>query len=74
MIVESPTGPLPRTPEEADALEYAARRFAYLTYRKHTRPYRRAFRGIISRREAERFVISRARVAARAIQSAQETS
>lgn len=34
---------------------------AYKKYRKMTRPYRRAFRGIITRREAERFIESRVR-------------
>lgn len=43
---------LPPTPEDA-ALE------AYCKYRKATRPFRRAFRGIITRREAELFVRAR---------------
>lgn len=58
----------PPTPKPLPPIE--ARR----AYRKHTRPYRRAFRGIISRRDAERFYISRARKTARAIQTAQENS
>lgn len=57
--------PLPRTPEEAAVL-------AYRTYRKNTRPFRRVFRGVISRREAERFFISRARKTQRAIEAAKE--
>lgn len=47
------------TPERLPATPELAAREAYLTYRKHTRPFRRAFRGIITRREAERFVIAR---------------
>jgi hypothetical protein len=43
---------------------------AWKSYRKNTRPFRRAFRGIISRKEAERFFISRARKSARAIEEA----
>jgi hypothetical protein len=33
----------------------------YVAYRRHTRPFRRAFRGIITRKEAERFVVGRLR-------------
>jgi hypothetical protein len=62
-----PPKQLPRTPEEAAVL-------AYREYRRATRPFRSTFRGIISRREAERFFISRARKTARAIQAAQEAS
>lgn len=43
---------LPATPEEAVA-------DAYRQYRKHTRPFRRTFRGIISRKEAEMFIKAR---------------
>lgn len=62
LVTPEPPRP-PRTPEEA-----------YKAYRKSTRPYRRAFRGIISRRDAERFFTSRARKTTRAIHEAQETS
>jgi hypothetical protein len=59
--------PLPRTPEEA------AQR-AYREYRRNTRPFRRVFRGVIPRREAERFVIARMKKQARAIAAAEEAS
>jgi hypothetical protein len=59
--------PLPRTPEEA------AQR-AYREYRRHTRPFRRVFRGVISRREAERFAIARMKKQARAIAAAEEAA
>jgi hypothetical protein len=59
--------PLPRTPEEAAQL-------AYRQYRKNTRPFRRVFRGVISRRDAERFVIARMKKQARAIAAAEEAS
>lgn len=36
----------------------------YKKYRKMTRPYRRAFRGIISRREAERLFLTGVKAAA----------
>jgi hypothetical protein len=58
---------LPSTPEEA------AQR-AYREYRRHTRPFRRVFRGIITRRDAERFLIARMRKTQRAIEAAEETS
>lgn len=45
----------PVTPEPPKSPQEAAYR-AYLLYRQHTRPFRRVFAGIISRREAERFV------------------
>lgn len=59
--------PLPLTPEDA------ARR-AYRDYRARTRPFRRTFRGIITRREAERFLIARIQKTQRAIAAAQEQS
>lgn len=43
---------LPDTPEEARAL-------AWRHYRKLTRPHRRIFGGILTRREAERFIKTR---------------
>lgn len=53
LVVKAPEPKrLPATPEEAKVEAYRA-------YRKATRPYRRMFRGIITRREAERFVIAR---------------
>lgn len=58
---------LPATPEEAQ-------RVAYKTYRRHTRPYRRAFRGIIARRTAERFVIDRLKRQTRAAEEALDGS
>lgn len=74
---------LPATPEEAAervfaSLNRATRRAlgrqssAWKTYRKHTRPFRRAFRGIYIRKDMERMFISRAQRTARAIQKAQE--
>lgn len=51
--------PLPRTPEDAELKAAAERAAAYRAYRKRTRPFRRAFRGIITRREAERFAVAR---------------
>jgi hypothetical protein len=62
--------PLPLTPEDAEELARLAKVTAWRSYRKNTRPFRRAFRGIISRKEAERFFISRARKSARAIEEA----
>lgn len=59
--------PLPRTPEEATQR-------AYRQYRRNTRPFRRVFRGVISRREAERFAISRIRKQMRALEAAKETA
>jgi plasmid stabilization system protein ParE len=41
---------LPDTPEDP-----------YVAYRRHTRPFRRVFRGIITRKEAERFTVARVR-------------
>jgi hypothetical protein len=61
---------LPLTPEDAEELARLAKVAAWKSYRKNTRPFRRAFRGIISRKEAERFFISRARKSARAIEEA----
>lgn len=58
---------LPATPEEAFA---QARR----SYRKHTRPFRSAFRGIISRRDAERFMIARLHKQGRAVEEATRES
>lgn len=58
---------LPATPEDA-AIE------AYRKYREHSRPYRRIFGGIITRKEAERFVIVRARRQAGVVQSLQGES
>lgn len=46
----------------------------YVTYRRHTRPFRRMFRGIITRKEAERFVVSRVRRQRAAAQSVQGES
>jgi hypothetical protein len=54
---------LPATPEDA-----------YKQYRKNSRPFRKVFRGVITRKEAERFFISRARKTERAIQAAKELS
>jgi hypothetical protein len=53
---------LPDTPEDA-AHE------AYRQYRQHSRPFRRVFRGIITRKEAERFVVARVRRQRTVIQS-----
>jgi hypothetical protein len=50
----APAQRLPDTPEEAA-------REAYRAYRRHTRPFRRVFRGIITRKEAERFTVARVR-------------
>lgn len=55
--------PLPLTPEDARAE-------AYRTYRRHTRPFRRAFRGIISRKDAERFIKARLAKQTRALRGA----
>lgn len=59
---EAPPEPkkIPTTPEEARSL-------AWREYRRHTRPFRRAFRGIITRREAERFVRVRLKRQERAV-------
>jgi hypothetical protein len=59
--------PLPRTPEEAAQL-------AYRQYRRNTRPFRRVFRGVISRRDAERFVIARLKKQTRAAEAAEEAA
>lgn len=61
---------LPTTPEEAELIEALARRAAYKAYRKQTRPYRRAFRGVFTRREADRFVRSRLRMQTRLMEEA----
>lgn len=46
----------------------------YQQYRKTTRPYRRAFRGVISRREAERLFLAVARQSALNKAREQETA
>jgi hypothetical protein len=66
LVVPTPD-PLPLTPE-------GAARKAYRDYRRNSRPFRRAFRGIVTRREAERFLISRMRKTQRAIDAAKEMS
>lgn len=55
----------PKTPQEAMHRAYAA-------YRKHTRPYRRVFAGIITRKEAERFVKMRVEKQRRVLQGLEE--
>jgi hypothetical protein len=54
-VNSTPPEQLPATPEEAALIEAVKRQLQWRAYRKSTRPYRRAFRGIISRRDAERF-------------------
>lgn len=49
---------LPATPEDAEIQRAVARVLAYRAYRRRTRPFRRAFRGIITRKEAERLYMS----------------
>lgn len=49
---------LPATPEEAAIRRAIVERLAYRDYRRRTRPFRRAFRGVISRKEAERLYLS----------------
>ena len=68
----SPHEQLPATPEDAALRRQIERALAYKRYRKHTRPFRRTFRGIITRKDAERFFISRARQSARALQALEE--
>lgn len=63
----APAQRLSATPEDAAAE-------AYRTYRRHTRPYRRMFRGIITRKEAERFALARVRRQRAAVQSVQGES
>lgn len=58
----APAQRLPATPEDAA-------REAYRKYRRHTRPFRRMFRGIITRKEVERFMVARARRQRAVIQS-----
>lgn len=67
-----PNDLLPATPEDAELQRQVERVLAYKRYRKHTRPFRRTFRGIITRKDAERFYITRARKSARALQALEE--
>lgn len=52
---------LPDTPEDAALLRAAIRTAAYKGYRRRTRPFRRTFRGIITRKDAERLYMSQKR-------------
>lgn len=54
---------LPATPEEA-----------YRRYRKATRPFRRTFGGILTRKEADRFIVARLRKQERIIEEATSES
>lgn len=65
---------LPAMPEEAALRRAIEQRARWKAYRKHTRPFRRAFRGIITRKDAERLFIQRARMTQLAVQRIEEAT